>query len=128
MRDSFISNGDDCIAIKSGFDCFGIAMRRPSSDVLIKNVSCTHGGAIAVGSEMSGGVENVLITDCVLRNLSGPVLSYRWTQHRGGFIRNITARNIRIEGKIAGTSSFSIRVATLILYFGHFDLDVRGHA
>ena len=102
VTDVFVSNGDDCVAIKSGFDCFGIAMHRPSSDVLIRNVSCMHGGAIAVGSEMSGGVENVLITDCLLRNLSGPVLSYRWTQHRGGFIRNITARNIRIEGKIAG--------------------------
>jgi hypothetical protein len=77
-------------------------MHRPSVDVLIHNVSCTHGGSIAVGSEMSGGVENVLISDCLMRNLSGPVLSYRWTQHRGGFIRNITARNIRVEGKIAG--------------------------
>jgi polygalacturonase len=80
VRNSFISNGDDCIAIKSGFDCFGIQMNRPSTDILISNISCTHGGSIAVGSEMSGGVADVLITDCLMRNLSGPVLSYRWTQ------------------------------------------------
>ena len=32
-----------------------------------------QGGAIAVGSEMSGGVADVLITDCRMLNLSGPV-------------------------------------------------------
>ena len=102
VKNSFISNGDDCIAIKSGFDCFGIQMHRPSSDILISNMTCTKGGSIAVGSEMSGGVANVLIEDCLMYNNSGPILSYRWTQHRGGFIRNITARNIRVEGKIVG--------------------------
>ena len=100
VLNTFVSNGDDCTAIKSGFDCFGIAMKRPSSDILIRNVSCTQGGSIAliaVGSEMSGGVKNVMIPDCLMRNMSGPALSYRWTQHRGGFIRNITARNVRVE-------------------------------
>ena len=96
VENVIVSNGDDCVAVKSGFDCFGIAMHRPSSDILIRcclcclccqccqccpcclrclcycaarahtahlsNVSCTRGGSIAVGSEMSGGVENVLIT------------------------------------------------------------------
>jgi len=105
ISNSFISNGDDCIALKSGWDCFGIKAHLPTTDVLISNMTCTKGGAIAVGSEMSGGVENVLIEDCLMLNLSGPVLSYRWTEHRGGFVRNITARNVRVEGKSNGVGS-----------------------
>ena len=65
------------------------------------------GGSIAVGSEMSGGVADVLITDCLMRNLSGPVLSYRWTQHRGGFIRNITG-----EYNTAGSHDMQWQLAT----------------
>jgi polygalacturonase len=105
ITNSYVSNGDDCIALKSGWDCFGIKMRRPTKDVLIENMTCTRGGSIAVGSEMSGGVADVLISDALMLNLSGPVLSYRWTQHRGGFVHNITARNVRVEGKINGVGS-----------------------
>merc|ERR1712083_442569 len=99
ITNSFVSNRDDCVAIKSGWDCFGIEMARPSIGVLVANVTCTKGGSIAIGSELSGGVADVLITDCKMLNLAGPILSYRWTKHRGGFVRNVTARNIQVEGK-----------------------------
>ena len=54
---------------------------------------------------MSGGVRDVLIEDCQMLNLSGPILSYRWTEHRGGVVRNISAKNIRVEGKSNGVGS-----------------------
>ena len=54
---------------------------------------------------MSGGVRDVLIEDCRMLNLSGPILSYRWTEHRGGFVTNISARNIYVEGKSNGVGS-----------------------
>eukprot|EP01052_Picozoa_sp_SAG31_P045257 SAG31_NODE_8194_length_1498_cov_2.135811_2_plen_418_part_01 len=105
ITNTVISNGDDCIALKSGWDCFGIRAHLPTTYVHIQNMTCINGGSIAVGSEMSGGVANVLIENCRMLNLSGPILSYRWTEHRGGFIRNITASNVHVEGKSNGVGS-----------------------
>lgn len=99
VTNSYVSNHDDCVSIKSGWDCFGMREHLPSHSIRIANMTCTRGGSISVGSEMSGGASDILITDCLMLNLSGPILSYRWTKHRGGFIRNVTARNIRVEGK-----------------------------
>ena len=54
--------GDDCVAIKSGWDCFGVAYGKPSRNITIRDVNCTGSKAgIAIGSEMSGGVEDVLV-------------------------------------------------------------------
>lgn len=38
IEDSYISAGDDSIAIKSGWDQYGIAYGRPSSNIVIRNV------------------------------------------------------------------------------------------
>ncbi|MGA2443788.1 MAG: glycoside hydrolase family 28 protein, partial [Tepidisphaeraceae bacterium] len=69
VTDSNISAGDDVVCLKSG-------RRRPGKQTPLtatENVTiahCTLGrghGGIAIGSEMSGGVRNVEVYDCVLR-------------------------------------------------------------
>lgn len=39
IEDSYISVGDDGIAIKSGWDQYGIAYGQPSTNILIRNVT-----------------------------------------------------------------------------------------
>lgn len=60
-----IDTGDDGLCIKSGKDASGRRLGMPTEDVLIEN--CTvyeaHGG-FTIGSEMSGGVRNVLVRNC----------------------------------------------------------------
>lgn len=50
------------MAIKSGKDCYGIDYGKPSVNITVRNLTC-HGfsAGIAIGSELSGGVENVTI-------------------------------------------------------------------
>lgn len=38
IEDSYISVGDDAIAIKSGWDQYGISYGRPSKNILIRNL------------------------------------------------------------------------------------------
>lgn len=38
IEDCYISVGDDAIAIKSGWDQYGIAYGRPSSNIVIRNL------------------------------------------------------------------------------------------
>ncbi|GJX03121.1 probable polygalacturonase [Tanacetum coccineum] len=70
VKDSYISTGDDLIAVKSGWDEYGIAYNRPSNDITIRRITGSSKFAgIAVGSETSGGVYNVLAEHKTLSNM-----------------------------------------------------------
>ncbi|GMI76414.1 hypothetical protein like AT4G23820 [Hibiscus trionum] len=109
IEDSFISTGDDLVAVKSGWDEYGIAYGRPSSYITIRRVTGTTPFAgIAVGSETSGGVENVLAENIVVYN-SGVGVSIKTNIGRGGFIKNITVsevfmENVRTGIKVSGAT------------------------
>lgn len=102
IEDSYISTGDDLVAIKSGWDEYGIAYGRPSSHITIRRLtgSSPYAG-IAIGSETSGGVEHVLAEHINLFNV-GVGIHLKTNIGRGGFIKNITVSNIYIENARRG--------------------------
>ncbi|KAH9719216.1 Pectin lyase-like superfamily protein [Citrus sinensis] len=107
IEDSYISTGDDLVAVKSGWDEYGIAYGHPSSGITIRRVTGSSPfSGIAVGSETSGGVENVLAEHINLYNV-GVGIHVKTNIGRGGFIRNITVSDVYMENarkgiKIAG--------------------------
>ncbi|CAK8538686.1 unnamed protein product [Lathyrus sativus] len=102
IEDSYISNGDDIVAVKSGWDEYGISYNRPSSNITIRRINGSSAFAgIAVGSEASGGVENVFAEHINLYNM-GSGIHIKTNIGRGGYIRNITLSNIYIENARTG--------------------------
>ncbi|MBU1143271.1 MAG: glycoside hydrolase family 28 protein [Firmicutes bacterium] len=62
------SVGDDCIAIKSGKFDMGMKYRRPTSDMVVRNCMMAYGhGAVVLGSEMSGGIKDLSVTQCYFK-------------------------------------------------------------
>ncbi len=63
IEDCSISTGGDALSIKSGWDEYGMAYKRPSSNIWIRRVvsSAASGAGFAIGSEMSGGVSNIKV-------------------------------------------------------------------
>ncbi|KAL0324207.1 UNVERIFIED_CONTAM: putative polygalacturonase [Sesamum calycinum] len=97
IEDSYISTGDDLIAVKSGWDEYGIAYGRPSHGITIRRVTGSSPFAgIAVGSETSGGVEDVLAEHINLFNM-GVGIHLKTNIGRGGVIRNITVSDVYME-------------------------------
>lgn len=95
-----ISVGDDCIAIKSGKLDFARKYRRPSKNIVIRNCRMEFGHAgVTIGSENSGGVRDVQVTNCVFHSTDRG-LRIKSQRGRGNLavIENITFRNIRMEG------------------------------
>ncbi|MDG5787867.1 glycoside hydrolase family 28 protein [Evansella sp. AB-P1] len=86
--------GDDAICIKSGKNEEGRKLGTPSEDITIRDcqVYSGHGGFV-VGSEMSGGVRNVSITDCTFFG-TDTGLRFKSTRGRGGVVENIVINNI----------------------------------
>ncbi len=95
--DSYIFNctfdtGDDCIAIKSGKNPEGYYIAKPTKNVQITNCNFIRGHGISIGSEMSGGVSNVLVQDCKAGALLHG-MQIKGTKERGGYVKNITVDN-----------------------------------
>lgn len=83
---------DDSIAVKSGKNPEGNVINRPCEHVRIFDCNCAYGHGIAIGSEMSGGIEDVSIWDCDMGcSMSG--IEIKGTKKRGGFVRNIQIRD-----------------------------------
>lgn len=85
IEDSYISTGDDMVAVKSGWDEYGISFGRPSSGITVRRVSGSSPFAgFAIGSETSGGVENVLVENLNLYN-TGIGIHIKTNAGRGGY-------------------------------------------
>jgi polygalacturonase len=99
-HDLDIHQGDDCIAVKSGLDQTGIDYGVPCENVLFERVNCT-GNAITIGSEVSGGVNNVTFRNVTVALGSFYACELKTSPARGGFISNILYENVlgRIEHK-----------------------------
>ena len=86
--------GDDAICIKSGKNEDGRRRARPCRNLIIDNNVVFHGhGGFVVGSEMSGGVQNIKVSDC--RFLGTDVgLRFKSCRGRGGVVENIYISDI----------------------------------
>lgn len=80
--------GDDGIAVKSGKNPEGNRITAPCRKIRIFDCESAFGHGITIGSEMSGGVEDVAIWDCDLgKSIYGMEIKGTWK--RGGYVRNI---------------------------------------
>ena len=98
IEDCYFDTGDDCIAIKSGRNRDGRERAMPSKNIIIRNSVMKNGhGGVVVGSEISGGCQNVYAHDCVM---DAPelerVLRIKTNSCRGGVIENINMKNIKV--------------------------------
>ena len=97
------NTGDDCIAIKAGRDADGRRVNVPCQNVVIQNCNFANGhGGITVGSEMTGGVQDVYARDLTM-NSANLAAGHRIKTNslRGGFVRNTNVYRIG-AGTIGG--------------------------
>lgn len=91
---SEFSTGDDAVSVKSGKNPEGNQIARPSAHIYVFDCHSSFGHGISIGSEMSGGVEDVQIWDCDLENsFSG--IEIKSSEKRGGYVRGVTVRDCK---------------------------------
>jgi len=90
--------GDDCIAIKSGRNADGRRLARPTRNILIQDCVMKDGhGGVVIGSEVSGGVDNVFVQRCHMdSDQLWYALRFKNNAMRGGVIQDIYARDITV--------------------------------
>ena len=94
ISDCFISVGDDCITIKSGRDADGRKYGKACENITITNCVMLAGhGGVVIGSEMSGGVKRVTISNCVFDGTDAGI-RLKASRGRGGVVEDIRVDNI----------------------------------
>jgi polygalacturonase len=89
-----ISVGDDCITIKSGKDLPGRTKAMPAENYTITNCTMLRGhGGVVIGSEMSGGVKKITISNCVFDGTDRGI-RIKTARGRGGVVEEIRVDNI----------------------------------
>jgi exo-poly-alpha-galacturonosidase len=97
IKNCFIDVNDDCISIKSGKDEDGLRVNRPSEDITVENCTFGYGhGGVAMGSETSGGIRNVLIKNCIAQKDNWAPIRFKSQPSRGGIVENITYQNFKL--------------------------------
>ncbi|MFT3738145.1 MAG: glycoside hydrolase family 28 protein [Breznakibacter sp.] len=89
-----ISVGDDCITIKSGRDADGRKWATPCENITITNCTMLSGhGGVVIGSEMSGSVRKITISNCVFDGTDRGI-RLKASRERGGVVEEIRVDNI----------------------------------
>ena len=105
------NTGDDCIAIKAGKNLD--TQHGPTRNIVIQNSVMNSGhGAVTLGSEMAGGIENVYAQNLEFKNLnwaSDPLntaIRMKTNMNRGGFLRHFYVRNVTIPNGVQVVPKF----------------------
>lgn len=90
--------GDDAIVIKAGRNQDAWRLATPSENIEVRNCTVVNGHVLlGIGSEMSGGVRNVWMHDCVLENEALRLFYVKTNERRGGFVENIRMENVKAK-------------------------------
>jgi DNA sulfur modification protein DndE len=89
--------GDDGITLKSGRDAEGRKRGVPTENIIADRCTVYHAhGGFVIGSEMSGGVRNVFISNSTFIG-SDIGLRFKTKRGRGGVVENVYASNIDMK-------------------------------
>ena len=113
IENCIFRTGDDAIAIKAGRDADGRNIGRSSKNIVIRNcVFNSECNGLCIGSEMSGGVENVYMDNIQIGTVKNAIY-FKSNRDRGGYIRNVRVNNVTVERSLGAILRFEAN------YFGY---------
>lgn len=119
--------GDDAVAIKSGRDADGRRVGKPSEHIVIRNCKFySECNGLCIGSEMSGGVRDVVMHNIEIGNVKNALL-FKSNLDRGGYIENVAVDSVTIASAAGAvlrfeTNYFGYRGGNLAPRYADFDI------
>lgn len=109
IENCVFDQGDDAIAVKSGRNPEGWRLKTPSKNIVVRNCLVKDGHQlVAIGSELSGGIENIYVENCKVADNNEKLmhlLFIKTNERMGGHVKNVYLKNIeanRIREGILG--------------------------
>ncbi len=106
--------GDDCIAMKASKVFLGMKLKKSCEHTVIRNCLLDKGhGGIVIGSEMSGGVKDMVVTQCLMDHTDrGLRVKTRRGRGNTAVIDGLVFRNVEMRGSRHPSSSTCSTSAT----------------
>lgn len=102
IENNTIHTHDDCVAIKAGRDQDGWAHPGTENIVVRNNTLKTEvGSGFCIGSEMSGGVENIFAENNKI-NSNKHAFNFKSNPDRGGHMKQLYLRNMQVDSALYG--------------------------
>jgi len=123
VEDCVFDQGDDGIVIKAGRNRDAWRLARPTENVVVRNCRFKFAHTLlGIGSELSGGVRNVYMTDCRISD-SYNLLYVKTNRRRGGFVENVCVENIDTDS--VKSAVFGIETDVLYQWAKFHDYELR---
>ena len=92
--------GDDCIAMKASKVFLGMKLKKSCEHTVVRNCLLDKGhGGIVIGSEMSGGVKDMVVTQCLMDHTDrGLRVKTRRGRGNTAVIDGLVFRNVEMRG------------------------------
>lgn len=101
VENCVFDQGDDAVVIKAGRNRDAWRLATPSENIVIRNCTVNAGHTLlGIGSEISGGIRNVYMHDCVASGLLHRLFFIKTNHRRGAFVENIYMDGIKAIGAI----------------------------
>lgn len=101
VEDCVLDQGDDGFVIKSGRDRDGRRVGVPCENVEIRNCLIKGGHTLlAVGSEISGGIRNISLHDCMVEGDLSVMAIVKTSDRKGAFVENVSVSNVVVRGSV----------------------------
>lgn len=120
IEDCVFDQGDDAISVKSGRERDGWRLATPSRHIVMRRCKVLNGHQLmAIGSELAGGISEVLVEDCEVDNRGSThkvqlfnLLFVKTNERRGGYVRNVHLRRVKAHRLVGSV----LDVDTDVLY------------
>ena len=92
-----IDTGDDAISLKSGRGLAAQTLNRPTENIVIRDCRLNSSiyAALGIGTEISGGVRNVKLENCVISGRQNAIF-IKSRNGRGGYLENLSGTNLTV--------------------------------
>lgn len=108
VENSSFDVGDDAICIKSGKDKDGRDRGIACENIVVRNCIVYHGhGGVTIGSEMSGGVKNLHVSNVTFMG-TDVGLRFKSTRGRGGVVEDIFISDVFMTNIPTNAISFNL--------------------
>jgi unsaturated rhamnogalacturonyl hydrolase len=107
-----VRSGDDAVVMKSGLNEDGRIIDVPTRNVVIRNFTAkevrTGSGGVVFGSETSGGIHDVYVTDAYFEGTDKGI-RFKTAPRRGSYVTNITVEGVRMKDVEGSAMNFNLQ-------------------
>ena len=117
VENCIFDQGDDAIILKAARNHDAWRLRRSTENVVVRHCTVRNGHVLmGAGSDVSGGIRNVLMHDCQMVGNVNNIFFVKTNERRGGFVENIYMKDCSVEMRGKSVPTSVVGIETDVLY------------